>query len=181
MKSGYSILSYKCKPYSFGTLGRLIHHLTHLVSSVYIHKLQIYTEKRKYTRLFIAIHTAYATRNMASHKRSSLRLITLFIRFQFGETVLLLRHPQVRYFMAVMQTCISGPMVKSMWQKAWTDRPPVSSAYFSATMGVYHGLVRLRKRGLLASITFLVHCKERESGHKTHKICSQIYRIMLLQ
>lgn len=33
-------------------------------------------------------------------------------------------------------------------------------------MGVYKGLVRLRKRGLLASITFLVHCREWENGQK---------------
>lgn len=33
-------------------------------------------------------------------------------------------------------------------------------------MGVYKGLVRLRKRGLLASITFLVHCRDWEDGQK---------------
>lgn len=33
-------------------------------------------------------------------------------------------------------------------------------------MGVYKGLVRFRNRGLLASTTFMVHCKEPEVGRK---------------
>lgn len=42
-----------------------------------------------------------------------------------------------------------------------TDRPPVSSAYFKATIGVYRLLVRFLKRGLFDSITFLIHWREK--------------------
>lgn len=70
-------------------------------------------------------------------------------------------NPKVRHFRTGMPTFIKGRRVKSMQYKAWRDRCPVSSPYFSAKMGEYSGLVRLWKYGLLASIMLIVRYKER--------------------
>ena len=83
-------------------------------------------------------------------------------RPQLGEMVRLRRQLHVRHLRMLMVMCMRGPKLKSRLQKVFTDKPPVSSAYFKATIGVQRLLVRFLKRGLSDSMTFLVHWKNKK-------------------